>query len=90
MPETRHGLRESFPEAAQCSVNTAEMPLSNKIHRRQLANRQGIRPAIVKFNKFLKGKVWIADHTPVARVWIYLVGQVHFGLLNRVAPLTLL
>ncbi len=39
---------------SKCPVNTAEIPLSNKLHRRQSANPHGIRTAVVKFNKLLE------------------------------------
>ena len=54
MPETRRGLRESFPETTKCLVNTAQIAFLNKIHSRQLANPQEIRPIAEKFNEFLE------------------------------------
>jgi hypothetical protein len=53
VPETRRGFRESFPEATRGRVNTAETPLSNRVHRLQRANPHGICLALGKFNKFL-------------------------------------
>jgi hypothetical protein len=37
----------------KCLVNTAQIAFLNKIHSRQLANPQEIRPAAEKFNEFL-------------------------------------
>jgi xanthine dehydrogenase YagR molybdenum-binding subunit len=39
-------------------VNTAEIPLPNKLHRRQVANPQGSCHAKIKFNKFLGQTVY--------------------------------
>jgi hypothetical protein len=36
-------------------MNTAQIAFLNKIHSRQLANPQEIRPAAEKFNEFLGG-----------------------------------
>jgi hypothetical protein len=68
VPETRSGLWERLPEAAQGRVNTTEMPPSNTIHRGRAANPQEIRYAIAKFNKFL-ARLRSMLH-PTGRTWV--------------------